>query len=183
MFVDRVFTLEHNGGCFLNKLDWINLRKHREPKYARHFAEMKDYVLNAHASNPTNIDMLLGYASQDIIDLTLKYFKIANDNDIEIVGNWAGKKTVTKPLTESTTIEPSPVKSGVIDWSDMDGKVTTDTKDSLLEQLEKSLIKHQSFINSTGNIFDSIDVNYVDNILIHQMAKVDWKDIETQWVD
>ncbi len=188
LFVDRVFTLEHNGGCFLNKLDWINLRKHREPKYARHFVEMKDYVLNAHASNPTNIDMLLGYASQDIIDLTLKYFKIANDNDIEIVGNWAGKKTVTKPLTESTTIKPSPVESGVIDWSDMDGKVTTDTKDSLLEQLEKSLINHQS-LNKHQSIWandvENIDNDVISNGTYKQLGKQDvtWKDFKTQWVD
>lgn len=188
LFVDRVFTLEHNGGCFLNKLDWINLRKDRESKYSRHFAEMKDYVLNAHASNPTDIDMLLGYASQDIIDLTLEYFKIANDNDIQIIGKWAGKKKIVEPApvkpSSSGSIVTDAQSSGVIDWSSFEETPSTSVKDSLLEQLEQSLLKHQK--SNNANSIENLVLNtgtHAATTNVVDSNKVTWKDIKVQWVD
>ncbi len=43
LFVDRVFTLQHNGGCFLNKVDW---RRKNPLKWG--LGSMLD-ILNAHA--------------------------------------------------------------------------------------------------------------------------------------
>lgn len=175
LFVDRVFTLEHNGGCFLNKLDWVNLRKGRESEFSRHFAEMKDYVLNAHASNPTDIDMLLGYASNDIIDLTLDYFKIANDNDIEIIGSWVGKKKVVEKTVETAVVNKPTSESGIIDWSDIESenKVLNSTKDSLLTQLEKSLFEHIHGTHAGNPSLDTPNDGF---------GKVDWKGLKVEWV-
>lgn len=164
LYVDRVFTLEHNGGCFLNKLDWVNLRKGREPIHSRHFAEMKDTVLNAHASNPTNIDMLLGYASQEVIDLTLQYLNVANDFNIDIVGTWSGKKSAkfehqpySDGVIEDASCTPATVAvsesqnktDGVIDWSDMETNIafqTTQNSD-ILKSLEEVLFKESKSID------------------------------------
>jgi hypothetical protein len=157
LFIDRVFTLEHNGGCFLNKLDWVNLRKGREAIHSRHFAEMKDTVLNAHASNPTNIDMLLGYASQEVIDLTLQYLKVANDFNIDIIGTWHGKKSVTFTMTEPVAPKSNIEKDssgGVIDWSETENLVSSGTvdQDDILHSLELALEKADSFV---GNKIDA----------------------------
>lgn len=143
LFVDRVFTLEHNGGCFLNKLNWVNHRKDREHPYNNHFAEMKEYVLNAHAANPVNIDLLIGYASKDIQELVGEYFQIAIDNDIDVVGVLNGK-TTQKKVDEKIVVKPvktkDPVESGIIDWSTEEDEVEEVTHvNPLIAELEKSL--------------------------------------------
>lgn len=48
LFVDRVFTLEHNGGCFLNKVNWARTNR---PGWG--LSKMA-YVLNAHAGKHAN---------------------------------------------------------------------------------------------------------------------------------
>lgn len=145
LFVDRVFTLEHNGGCFLNKLNWINLRSERNTPYSYHFGEMKEYVLNAHASNPANIDMLIGYASPSIQKLVEEYFKLAIDNDIDVVGVLNGKTTQKKPVAEKANVytptKKEPKEVGVIDWSDEESTSSKADKgiNPLVYELEKSL--------------------------------------------
>lgn len=70
MFVDRVFTLEHNGGCFLNKITWQgNIKDLRK-------------VFAAHSSNPPNLQMLLLYANPTIRDLWNEYWGDNPDNPI-----------------------------------------------------------------------------------------------------
>jgi hypothetical protein len=143
LFVDRVFTLEHNGGCFLNKLNWINLRKERSSPYCYHFGDMKEYVLNAHASHPVNIDMLYGHASEEIQALVREYLELALTNDIEITGLWKGKtnKKKEEPVSKVTQTVITE-DSGVIDWSseeDFGGSFSSKTVNPLVEELEKTL--------------------------------------------
>lgn len=73
LFVDRVFTLQHNGGCFLNKVEW---RRKNSPKWG---LSNMNYVLNAHAgkdvygspleNNETDWDLLLALASPGVRSL------------------------------------------------------------------------------------------------------------------
>ena len=142
LFVDRCFTLEHNGGCFLNKLSWINKREDRDAPYSYHFGDMKSYVLEAHASNPVNIDMLYGYASKEIQDLVKEYLAIATSNNIDVVGLWKGSLTQKKEeKKEADKVDTGPIAGGVIDWSTEES--TTEVKthiNPLVAELEKSLL-------------------------------------------
>lgn len=63
LFVDRIFTLEHNGGCVLNKVDWA-----RSNKLGYSLYEMRK-VLDAHASAETGWSMLLGVASPEVAEM------------------------------------------------------------------------------------------------------------------
>ncbi len=60
LFVDRVFTLQHNGGCFLNKVAW---QKKNKPQIG--LSRMM-YILNAHAADETDWDLLLEVASPEV---------------------------------------------------------------------------------------------------------------------
>lgn len=67
LFVDRVFTLQHNGGCFLNKVSW---KKRNGLKWG--LSKMV-HVLNAHAGKnehgdevPTDWDLLCRIASPEV---------------------------------------------------------------------------------------------------------------------
>ena len=73
LFVDRVFTLEHNGGCFLNKVAWTK-------RNGLHWGLSKmRYVLNAHAAKshdgqddmPTDWRLLCDVASPGVASLFL----------------------------------------------------------------------------------------------------------------
>lgn len=68
LFVDRVFTLQHNGGCFLNKVGWKRSNR-------LHWGLSKIlYVLNAHAGKnydgsedaPTDWTLLTQIASPEV---------------------------------------------------------------------------------------------------------------------
>lgn len=62
MFIDRMFTLEHNGGSFLNKIQWGT-------KNAKGWSVgYMTNLLNAHASNPTTWKTLLACASESVRD-------------------------------------------------------------------------------------------------------------------
>lgn len=68
LFIDRVWTLEHNGGCFLNKIDWpkgLNLRT----------------ILDAHASNPEQLLVLWSNASADVKEMFSTYMKLVQENN------------------------------------------------------------------------------------------------------
>ena len=80
LFVDRVFTLEHNGGCFLNKLHWTNKRS---GSAADHGINQMRTVLNAHAANPPRLNTLISFASQPVKDLVQKYFALVDELGIE----------------------------------------------------------------------------------------------------
>lgn len=70
LFLDRVWTLEHNGGCFLNKLGW-ELRS-------------MQYVLNAHAADEPDYEVLFGNASDRVQSLFSRYVMHAKEVGVEI---------------------------------------------------------------------------------------------------
>ncbi len=68
LFIDRVWTLEHNGGCFLNKVEWPN------------GLDMQS-VLNAHASNPENVIFLWTKATKEVKELFINYITMVKENN------------------------------------------------------------------------------------------------------
>lgn len=66
LFIDRVWTLEHNGGCFLNKINWPN-GLNLQP------------VLDAHASNPENIMFLYSQASKYVQGIFMAYIEMVDE--------------------------------------------------------------------------------------------------------
>ena len=66
LFVDRVWTLEHNNGCILNKVPWIDL-------------DSIQYVLNAHASNPVNVKALYAKSGATVKALWDAYLVACNE--------------------------------------------------------------------------------------------------------
>lgn len=69
MFLDRVWTLEHNGGCFLNKIEWNDA----------HGWHLMKVVLNAHGSHPfPHFGTLFEYASPKIADIGKLYVAAVN---------------------------------------------------------------------------------------------------------
>lgn len=69
MFLDRVWTLEHNGGCFLNKIEWNNA----------HGWYLMKVVLNAHGSHPfPHFGTLFEYASPKIAEIGKLYVAAVN---------------------------------------------------------------------------------------------------------
>lgn len=69
MFLDRVWTLEHNGGCFLNKIEWNNA----------HGWHLMKVVLNAHGSHPfPHFGTLFEYASPRIAEIGKLYVAAVN---------------------------------------------------------------------------------------------------------
>lgn len=90
LFIDRVFNLEHNTGCFLNKLVWVNKRKERQSPYSTSFIKMKDYVLAAHASNPVDLDMLYGFASEEVQSICDEHMDKLAEMGYPIMCKWKG---------------------------------------------------------------------------------------------
>lgn len=87
MWCDRVFTLVHNGGVFLNKLDWEVLnRKHWD------LGSLQSRVLPAHGTNGWNI--LLGVASPPVYKLWDENWVAMNKARIR-----AGAKPTPNPRT------------------------------------------------------------------------------------
>jgi hypothetical protein len=157
LFVDRVFTLEHNGGCFLNKLNWINLRKEREHPFSYHFGEMKEYVLNAHASNPVNIDMLIGHASEPIQNLVHEYLELAQNSDIDITGLWKGqKKSASKETEQKAVSVKTPSEDSIIDWSTEENQKEQVTINPLVLELEDTLKKLAANSNAVKNVLGTL---------------------------
>lgn len=114
LFVDRVFTLEHNGGCFLNKLSWVNKRENLSAPYNYHFESMVDTVLELHSADELNIEEMVKYASKEVADLVKRYLDLAVKSDLEIEGIWSTVKKAPKKKTEPT----DPEAPSLIDWSD-----------------------------------------------------------------
>lgn len=109
LFVDRVFTLEHNNGCFLNKLEWKNYRMIRQG-FSSGLHGMAA-VLDAHCSDPPDINRLYGYASEDIQELLKTYLELATALGIEILADWEGD-------AEDEADKKPEKQSEWIDWSD-----------------------------------------------------------------
>lgn len=88
LFVDRVFNMQHNTGCFLNKVDWVNHREDREVG-SEHFLVMGDTVLAAHASDPADLDALYNRATPDAQYFMTEIMQIVNNNSIPFKGIWS----------------------------------------------------------------------------------------------
>lgn len=73
LFVDRAWTLEHNGGCFLNKIEWACKNNRGWTLDA-----LKSRVLNAHAENPANWRVLCQVASEPVVEMFDRYWEITN---------------------------------------------------------------------------------------------------------
>ena len=65
LFLDRVWTLEHNNGCILNKAEWIDL-------------EHIQKVLNAHAANPPDLRTLYKRSGPEVQELWKQYMVACN---------------------------------------------------------------------------------------------------------
>lgn len=74
MFIDRAWTLEHNGGCFLNKISWGVTNP-----AGWNMGDLKVRILNSHASNPPRYKMLLKAASTEVVNLWDQVWEINNE--------------------------------------------------------------------------------------------------------
>jgi hypothetical protein len=84
LFMDRVWTLEHNNGCILNKVEWVGL-------------EAIQKVLNAHAANPPDLRALYRRAGEGVQALWERYSDACNTlRDI------AGEEPVVLDLSKMT---------------------------------------------------------------------------------
>lgn len=72
MFIDRVWTLEHNGGSFLNKVDWAHTNR-----TGFNIEQMK-FILDAHAAEPTNVKVLVAAASDEVVSLVESFVEVGN---------------------------------------------------------------------------------------------------------
>lgn len=77
VFVDRVFTLEHNNGCILGKLDWVNKRKLRQTGRDE-IGTMPSTVLRFQSSNPPDVAGLFRYASIPVQELVKEHLQTAH---------------------------------------------------------------------------------------------------------
>lgn len=151
LFIDRVFNLEHNGGCFLNKLNWVNHRSQRSAPYRCDFRTMKDFVLNAHASNPVDLNMLYGFASEDVQSLCTKYMDKLQSLGYPLYVTW-GEGQNSQPKAGSVyKVKPPKASSevhSVIDWSEeeesgisVNVEVDSSTANDQLDKINKLLEK------------------------------------------
>lgn len=143
LFVDRVFTLEHNGGCFLNKLDWVNKRQSRGSKGNTHFASMKNNVLKAHCSNPVNVTVLYDHASEEVQTFLVKYFETVLAEKLEISATWKGKPK-----------EKPKAKTSSIDWTNDSAANYIDTK--------------AESVGVTKFVFDGVEINPIPTPLTNE---------------
>jgi hypothetical protein len=86
LFVDRVFNLQHNTGCFLNKLDWPNFRTDREA--CEDFRSMSNTVLAAHSADNPDLTCLYDRASSDVQFLLSNAIDLAKKHNLPINGIW-----------------------------------------------------------------------------------------------
>lgn len=151
LFVDRVFTLEHNGGCFLNKLDWANLRSNREHPYDYHFEAMNETVLELHCAEVLNIDSMIGYASDHVANLVQRYLDLARENNYPINGIWKGIEPNTKdPVVTPSILDHKPQLE--LDWSPELN--TLKVNKDVYEKLKESFKSKVPSITNHGSIGD-----------------------------
>lgn len=142
LFIDRVFTLEHNTGSFLNKMAWANNRTGRDGA-SGHWATMKTTVLPAHCSNPVDIRTMYRYASENVQNLLMKYFSLAEQYGLAINGIWEEKKPQNE-LLKSTTVKNSSAQ--ILDWSDVPDFIEEDEDEEPLEAIEATKAKQNALL-------------------------------------
>lgn len=107
MFVDRVFTLEHNGGCFLNKVGWKIAADRRARGWDYGVDNMKA-LLNAHSSNPPDLYTLHNYASDATRVALEEYFDYLNAKGIKSKVNFAVTSKTKKPGAKAAEVKTTP---------------------------------------------------------------------------
>lgn len=105
MFVDRIFTLQHNGGCFLNKLSWLNARYQRPAPYSRGTLSMPTTVLNFQSSNPPDIVGMFQFASNPVQTLVKEYLDTVTVESEQPVGWGQCEVFFDDPNLPSTIID------------------------------------------------------------------------------
>lgn len=88
VFIDRVFTLQHNTGTFLNKLDWVNKRKTRSSPFNDEVESMPKTILQFQASNPPDVLGMFGYASVPVQELVCQYMNLALGPGVQMRAKW-----------------------------------------------------------------------------------------------
>lgn len=73
IFIDRVFNLQHNGGCFLNKLPWDI---QNEPKWG--LDSMVQHIGPAHSANPPVWPVLMAASKMEIRKVFTAYWRAVN---------------------------------------------------------------------------------------------------------
>lgn len=86
LFIDRVFTLQHNGGTFLNKVDWVNKRYYRSVNFG--IGMMPTTLLDYQASNPPDISKIFTHASNPVQELVKTTLEIGQDHDLQTLVQW-----------------------------------------------------------------------------------------------
>jgi hypothetical protein len=108
LFVDRVFTLEHNGGAFLNKISWANKRQsNSETRY--HDVNNMKVVLNAHGHNPPDLHTLHLFASPPAQNALRDYFLYLQEHNITPNVKWTPPGVaakVNKPVENKSVKTP-----------------------------------------------------------------------------
>lgn len=105
MFVDRIFTLQHNGGCFLNKLSWLNARYQRPAPYCGGTLSMPATVLNFQSSNPPDIVGMFRFASNPVQTLVKEYLDTVTAESEQPVGWGECEVFFDDPNLPSTIID------------------------------------------------------------------------------
>ena len=105
MFVDRIFTLQHNGGCFLNKLSWLNARYQRPAPYSGGTLSMPATVLNFQSSNPPDIVGMFQFASNPVQTLVKEYLDTVTVESEQPVGWGQCEVFFDDPNLPSTIID------------------------------------------------------------------------------
>ena len=95
VFVDRAFDLEHNGGCFLNKIDWMQ----DLDRGISTVDPIKYKIGPAHHARETQWNTLLWYATKPAREAFMEYQQVVNR-----VHRQYGIRSYTRHIPES----PSP---------------------------------------------------------------------------
>lgn len=115
-FCDRAFTLEHNGGCVFNKINWTTDNQTRiiggnmmslsirGTKWQKPSIEhMKNSIGPAHAANPTDWERLYEFASNEVRGLFMKAWTAGNRARSSI-----GLRPIPSPVHAIVPIENGP---------------------------------------------------------------------------
>lgn len=100
-WVDRVFTLEHNGGCLLNKVAWA-----QKTRTNWDVSAMRVFIGPAHAANPPGYGVLLAACSDQVLSLFNRWWMATNK-----AGRVLGRRPVQLPTWRTGTVYDKPPSS------------------------------------------------------------------------
>jgi hypothetical protein len=124
VFLDRVLSLQHNGGCFLSKRTWLNARTNRNGEKVTCASDISYEVsglstnhqsmvpiLDAHAANPPDAKSLYSGAHRTVRAMTYKYMELAES--VGITATWGDVKVPGKAWTPDTKLELPQVPTAI----------------------------------------------------------------------